>query len=66
MIEDLQKDIDSENEVDILPDTSDQDLPQKKRDKRQNVAGLFGLNLLPFLKPQTRPRRKPQSSGTNY
>jgi len=62
MIEDLQKDIDSENDVDILPDTSDQNLPQKKRDKRQNVAGLFGLNLLPFLKPQTRPRRKPQSS----
>ena len=65
MINDLQKDIEAENDVDILSNISDQNLPEKKRDKRQNQnSGLFGLNLLPFLKPHARPRRKPQLSGT--
>ena len=42
-------------------------LPPQKRDKRQNLQqrkqtySLF--DLLPFVKPQTRPRRKPQPSG---
>lgn len=67
MIEDLQKEIDTENDVDSVSDISDEFLPEKKRDKRQNqnseLYSLFGLNLLPFLKPQTRPRRKPQQSG---
>jgi len=63
MINDLQKDIEAENDVDILSNISDQNLPEKKRDKRQNQnSGLFGLNLLPFLKPHARPRRKPQLS----
>ena len=49
LIEDLQQEIDNE-------DTS---LREVKRPKRQNP--LF--DLLPFLKSQSRPRRKPQFSG---
>lgn len=73
MIQDLQREIDMENEVDDIYDAQ-RFLPSQTRDKRQNqnqktkikqnnpLYSLFGIELLPFLKPQARPRRKPQLS----
>lgn len=68
MIEDLQKEIEVENDTQDIFDDDDLQrfLPPQKRDKRQNLQqrkqtySLF--DLLPFVKPQTRPRRKPQPS----